>query len=788
MKKLLCLLACILTAVCFSACKNDNGSNKIEQVNITLNLNGGTISGSTTIVADLWEDLTIPTPVKEGYNFTGWYCDGAYVNLKPFMIEKEAITLNATWSAKTYGVLLDFNGGTYVENDGSVVSKKKASATYGNSVTFPTPTREGYEFSGWYYGEEPVSTDVWDLDVGDVVIKAGWDRTTYQVKFNFNGGKLVGGDETLTETILTAKYDRTIEFPVLKKAGFKFIGWSFDGVTVLNSNLWIYEIENPELIAVFVPEQVQFVFDSNGGTLDEDSGIITYGDSTADIKAVIPEKEGFIFDCWTVGGEPIGDNFNYYPADNKSSVQLRARYTPKQYTLTLDANGGTLDGETTVTVTYGRESVIPVPTPQQGFKFIGWKIKTTGELVSSYSGTIVWAYARNEDLVARYASDVYVNFVHCDGKVETFLLDELRENAEAGIPIPNTLPGYSAVWELSNEEIFALEENTEIESVLTANTYAVIYKNGLSTVFTTFYTYNSEVILPNNSTVLPDGSMIKKSGYVLLGWSLERVNQTEYIGGTLVWDIPDNAVLYAVWAPATYRITYDLSSIKADYSMLDKDGNMVGSVQEVTFGEEYELYTLSARNNLISVKWLNGDSEMEVSGTWSLKSNITLTPSVTYNKVDIEVNLNLNGGGGSTRVTFTLAKSFRYVSKAPTAPKGKKLVGYYYKGTAYSLDDIFLIVDYDGTPFKCMYEDYISFTINIDVGEGTGNSTAVIEYGYALSTMNSLPVPPSGKKLVGFEYNGIEYDRNHVWEFASYDGDVFIAIYVEDDVDWSPSV
>ena len=785
MKKLLCLLACILIAFGVSACKDGEETPSLEQVNVTLNLDGGSISGDTTFVAKLWEDLTLPTPTKAGYEFNGWYSDGVYVNLKPFMLKKENVTLVATWKAKTYSVLLDFNGGNYTESDGVVVSKKSVFATFGQNVVFPEPTRSGYDFTGWYYGEDPVSTSPWNLDVGTVVIKAGWEQASYQVKFKFNGGTLVGGDQTLTEMVIPAKYNRTVEFPVLKKAGHKFLGWAFEGGEVLTSNVWAYDgIENPELYAVFEPIAVNYVLNADGGTVSVSDGSLVYGAPTQDIKNTIPVKEGYTFNCWTIDGEPLADNFNYVPSENKTSVKILATYTPNTYVLTLDANGGTVE-KSEISVQFGVECDIPLPTAPDGYKFIGWKIKTTGEVVASYSGKIIWNNAHDDDLVARYASTAYVNFVHYDGQVDTVLLDNVLASPEEYVPIPNAKHGYTAVWELSSEEISLLTETTEIKAVLTPNSYAVIFKNGFTNVHTAFYVYDSYVTLP---TEFNTNSELKKGGYYLLGWTANKNDTSDVLSGTIKWELTGNPTLYAVWAPKTYKITYDLSSIKADYSMLDKDGKLVSSTQEVVYKEEYNLYTLSARDNLISVTWLNGDNEIETSGTWNIKSDVTLTPKITYNPVKIEVNLNLNGGGGNTSVTFTLGKNFKNVSKTPTAPSGKKLVGYAYKGTQYYLNDLFLIVDYDGTPFKCLYEDYVAFTINLDAGEGTGEATAVIEYGQAFSTMSPMPVPPSGKKLVGFEYNGIEYDRNHLWEFASYDGGVFKAIYVEDNVDWSPSV
>jgi uncharacterized repeat protein (TIGR02543 family) len=119
------------------------------------------------------------------------------------MLQDPAVTLIATWKERSYDVHLDFNGGYIVEN-GEEISRKNASATFGKPTDFPVPSKRGYDFVGWYYGEQEVSTSSWNLDVGTVIIKAVWDYKTYGVTFDFNGGNrrsLDRGKEHTTKRI-----------------------------------------------------------------------------------------------------------------------------------------------------------------------------------------------------------------------------------------------------------------------------------------------------------------------------------------------------------------------------------------------------------------------------------------------------------------------------------------------------------------------------------------------------------------------------------------------------------
>ena len=93
---------------------------------------------------------TMTTPVKEGYTFAGWYSDSAFtnrVNRTDTMNVASDITLYAKWTANTYTITFDANGGE--------VDPSSKEVTYGETYgELPTPTRTGYEFLGWFTDKE----------------------------------------------------------------------------------------------------------------------------------------------------------------------------------------------------------------------------------------------------------------------------------------------------------------------------------------------------------------------------------------------------------------------------------------------------------------------------------------------------------------------------------------------------------------------------------------------------------------------------------------------------------
>ena len=112
---------------------------------VTFNANGGSSTSSAQTVTS-GSAITLPSASRTGYTFNGWYTaasGGTKVgNAGASYTVTANITLYAQWTLNTYTVTYNANGGT--------VSPTSANATYGNSVTLPTPTQDGFEFNGWY--------------------------------------------------------------------------------------------------------------------------------------------------------------------------------------------------------------------------------------------------------------------------------------------------------------------------------------------------------------------------------------------------------------------------------------------------------------------------------------------------------------------------------------------------------------------------------------------------------------------------------------------------------------
>jgi len=121
------------------------------------------------------------------------------------------VELEFTISAKEYNITYELDGGN--ANNETVYN-------WNTPLVFDAnPTKEYYNFNGWYINDNEVtSTEGYSEDI---TVVAKWTPKDYTITFN------TGCDTTVNS--ITQGYNTKIEFDlnsvVLEKAGFKFMGW-----------------------------------------------------------------------------------------------------------------------------------------------------------------------------------------------------------------------------------------------------------------------------------------------------------------------------------------------------------------------------------------------------------------------------------------------------------------------------------------------------------------------------------------------------------------------------------
>ncbi len=182
---------------------------KEKTYKITLDANDGNVEKNEITFTDA-NSVILPTPTKEGYTFVGWYIDEVLVT----SLENKDYNLKAKWETSVVTITFDSNGGSKVE---SITLKP------GESIVLPTPTKEGYEFEGWYLNEELYTETV--MGNKDVTLVAKW-KEIYKITYVAQGAQM---PSNITKTFTDGT---KVELPTPTKEGYNFIGWAENGVIV----------------------------------------------------------------------------------------------------------------------------------------------------------------------------------------------------------------------------------------------------------------------------------------------------------------------------------------------------------------------------------------------------------------------------------------------------------------------------------------------------------------------------------------------------------------------------
>lgn len=129
----------------------------INNLTLTYNANGGTVTEKSKIVHYGEAYGTLPTPTRTGHTFKGWFTAASGgTEVKPTTIVSEVSNhqIYAQWTVNSYSLSRFVSNSKY----GSV-SGSSGTITYDSSVTVSAVAGVGYVFAGWYEGSTMVSYD-----------------------------------------------------------------------------------------------------------------------------------------------------------------------------------------------------------------------------------------------------------------------------------------------------------------------------------------------------------------------------------------------------------------------------------------------------------------------------------------------------------------------------------------------------------------------------------------------------------------------------------------------------
>ncbi len=418
----------------------------------------------------------IPVPTKAGYTFAPWSPS------LPTTMPAVPITVT-TQSTENSGYTVKFNtdGGTPAISD-------KTGVKWTDKVLdgVQNPTKQGYEFAGWYVGINPVDTDdrykdfVANDSVTEITLTAMWtEKSEYKIELNANGANTVS-------YISDVKWsDKVLEVvPTLGRDGYIFLGWYYNNTKILDSDTYGSLAGNDTVESITIEaawlenSDYTITFNTDGGTpAIEDKIGVKWSDKVLD-DVQKPTKQGYTFVGWYLDLTTLVTDTTTYGSLTQNTIELIAHWEENSdYTVKFDTDGGNEIADKTG-VKWTDKVLDGVDKPvKAGYTFTGWyvginpvgaddqyKDLVANDTVASITLKAKWT--ENSDYTVKFDTDGGINPAITD-KTGVKWTDKVLNGVQNPVKSGCTFAGwYVGNTEVSNTSTYgSLVSNDKVLSV-----------------------------------------------------------------------------------------------------------------------------------------------------------------------------------------------------------------------------------------------------------------------------------------------------------------------------------
>lgn len=417
---------------------------------ITLDTSGGNALDAISYTVTS-SPIKLPTPVRTGYTFLGWTGEGITTPQTEVIIPTGSTgnkAYTANWEATVYTIMLK-----NLPNGNETIPY-----TVEQEVKLPYPEKGGYFFEGWsgtgmtgqeYYVTIPEGT------TGNREYTAHWKPTTYEIAFLMNGGEPLA---SIFYTVESPDFD----LPIPVRNGYKFVGWTSDGITVpqeivtihqgsMGFRMYTAQWQEQLVEPTVVPPPTIRVY-----CRDVDSKELLH--IAVYTPSVGSEDFTLNFDSIDVTGRKFVEAHDAsgnkltsitIPQGSWGSREYDAYFAKETYTITLDTNGGPAMSPINYTVT---DSVtLPIPPDRPGYEFSGWTLDGSGQFPST---PMIIPKGSTGDLIykAEWRVASYTITYVSHGKAYNWVQYTINNQVYFGTPEEDPsyyLPGYTFVgWQI----------------------------------------------------------------------------------------------------------------------------------------------------------------------------------------------------------------------------------------------------------------------------------------------------------------------------------------------------
>jgi uncharacterized protein (TIGR02145 family)/uncharacterized repeat protein (TIGR02543 family) len=338
--------------------------------------NGGTVSTNPSKTSyNANDNVAVTAEAAEGYTFVGWADASGSKDKRVTITMNGDKALIAMFEMLTYTLTVSADP----SNGGSVSrSPNNANAIYnhGTTVTVTASANTGYKFTGWSGVSTSASANVVVTMDGHKTLTANFEQIpTYTVTFSANSG-------SGTVSNRNAQEGNSVILPDgsgLSRNGYTFGGWNTNS-NGTGTNYNVSTTYTPDgsitLYARWNIVTYAITYTLNSGTVSS-SNPASYTVETPAFTLTNPTRTGYTFAGWTGANGTTPQMAVSVPTGSTGDKSYTANWTLIAYTITFNANGGTVSPTSDTTGADGKLASLPTPT-RTSYTFNGWYTATTG--------------------------------------------------------------------------------------------------------------------------------------------------------------------------------------------------------------------------------------------------------------------------------------------------------------------------------------------------------------------------------------------------------------------------
>lgn len=360
---------------------------------VTISANGGQGLVDAVVTATKGEVLNLPTLTKTGYSFAGWELnEQPYDATVAWNLDAPTATLVAQWTANTYTITIDVNGG-------NALSDNTVDVVFKEVIVLPSVSKSGSQIDKWVLSGTQTEVDVtkpWSI-AENVTLVAQWKSAETLVTFDVNGGvELEEGSETATFT-----FGEKVTLPTTTKVGYNLVGYKCGDTVYTAESFWDIDASTATLVAEWEGKTIPVTFNTKGGTAVNGTNF-TFGQAPYAEASLVPTttKNHCEFDGWLYNGEKVDltSAWNY----DAESIELVAKWEGTETTVTVKYGVSGIEDKEEV-ILYG--DVFDFAYDRTGYVLNNFVIEgTTTEVAVSGNE---WAYTEDKTIVAVWTAKTF---------------------------------------------------------------------------------------------------------------------------------------------------------------------------------------------------------------------------------------------------------------------------------------------------------------------------------------------------------------------------------------------